>query len=200
MRLLYGPIIECLNECLVSGQTADWMTACLIEWPYHRLNYWFTVWLYFNEWLPDWLHELTDWLITWTHCLTDYMNSLTDWLHELTDWLITWTHWLTDYMNSLTDWLVHRRFVDWMTDWLIEWLQQLYVRFVDQLFVEKMNTLLIELPIHWFWTTDCLMGRLILSQWPPDRPTEGLVNWMTGVPNDYKWLLIPQTIKAHFMV
>ena len=183
------------------------MTAWLITRP-HWLNDWFTDGL-LTEWLPDWWNDLisewhwftawltpdrmTAWLITWPHWLNDWFTDglLTEWLHD----------WLNDL---ITDWIISSRSDCLLTEWPPDWLNDL---------TNWMNV----------WQTSCLLTKrvsgwfnyrsLILNYWLAygptpcsgnDRLTVQLNGWQTEWQgywmNDYKWLLIPQTVNAHFRV
>jgi hypothetical protein len=186
---------------------ADWMTACLIEWPYHRLNYWFTVWLHLTEWLPDWLHDLTDWMVglqtvCWINdCLIDWMTlSSTELLvHRLTafDWM---TAWLITWPHRLNDWFTDG-FFDWMTAWMfglqtVCWLNDcLNVWFTDGLSTEWLpDWLVYRRFVDWMtawmfglqtvcWLNDCLTDWFtdgLLTEWLPDWLNELIRDWIIG--------------------
>jgi hypothetical protein len=165
-RFTGGLSTEWLPEWLVYRRFVDWMTAWMIEWPYHRLNYWFTLWLHLTEWLPDWLHDLTHWMIglqtiCWLNdCLTDWMNlSETELLvHGLT---ICWLNdRMTDLMTSPTECLSHWSNVCWLNDYLVQWITDslnLNDWFMGQLLVELMTAKQTD------WTTGKLNGRV--TEW-----------------------------------
>jgi hypothetical protein len=155
---------------------ADWMT-CLIEWPYQRLNYWFTVWLYLTECLPDWLNDLiSDWII----------DSRSDciWLNVCQ----------TDRMTlSATELLAHGLTVfDWMTAWLIEWpYQRLNCWFMIWMCDDWMTAGLNDLISDWIIDarSDCIWLNVCLTDWMTSSATELLVHGLTVFDWMSAWLI-----------